>query len=146
MPLFKNDDAAIGFSWFSLWVLFGAFALWVHNLLLPYLFLGYAALVYVAHLYLNCTRCAYFEKQCCLLGGLLSPKLFKARPQSHKEPDDSISSALWFTLGIFPAPFLLYYQDWFLLLVYCVVTYGWFYYRKTILCKKCDNGWCPGKR
>ncbi len=145
MEEYTKKEAALSFVWFIFWVGIGVFALYVHNLVLPYIFLGYAAATYFSHLYIACTRCHYFGKTCYLMGGLVSPKFFKARKQGPLDPDDSISGALWFILGVFPIPFLLYYQDWLLLVGYSVLTYGWCVYRKKKICSKCNNEWCPGK-
>jgi hypothetical protein len=146
MEGYGNKEAALSFVWFVLWVGIGTFALFAHNLILPYLFLGYAAGTYLSHMYLACTRCYYFGKACYLMGGLLAPKLYRMRKEGPLDPDDSISSTLWFFLGVFPIPFLLYCQDWPFLAAYTVLTYGWFFYRRKLICRKCKNDWCPGKK
>jgi len=142
----ENKEIAIGLGWLVSWVILGAFALYEHNLVLPYIFLAFAGGTYFSHLYLMCTRCQYFGKPCYLLGGIAAPGFFKARGPEAKDPDDAISATLWLLLGIFPVPFLLYYQSWLSLLVYSGLTYGWFYYRKSVFCVKCKTGWCPGKK
>ena len=141
-----NKETAIGLGWFLLWILIGSVSLWLHNLVLPYIYVAFAAAIYFAHLYLSCTRCCYFGKECYLLGGILSPKFFKERAETPLDPDDSISSALWFSLGVFPVPFLLYYQDFIWAIIYSAAAYGWFYWRKNYICKKCESGWCPEKK
>jgi hypothetical protein len=133
-------------AWFFLWIMLGVFSLFLHNLALPYIFLIYAIVMYASHLYLACTRCHYFGRSCYLMGGLAAPMIFKARKQGPQEPDDSILSTLWLVLGIFPVPFLIYYQDWFWAVLYSVATYGWFYYRNKAVCSRCENGWCPNKK
>jgi hypothetical protein len=145
MREWTDSEIALGIGWFALWVLFGAFTLYAHNLVLPYLYLASAMATYYSHLYLACTRCVYYGKRCYLLGGIASPHFFKEREESPMDPDDSLSATAWFILGIFPVPFLLYYQDWVLLIIYSALTYGWFYYRKNIFCNKCENVWCPTK-
>lgn len=145
MQDWTDQEAYLTFGWFLLWVLLGTFSLYVHNLLLPYIYFIYAVTVYVGHLYFNCTRCPYLGKKCYLLGGVAAPFLFKEREEKPLEPDDSLSAALWFILGIFPALFLIYYQDWIFLAAYGVITYGWFAYKKHIMAKKCGDAWCPSK-
>ena len=140
-----QKDVVLGLGWFVAWVVFGTFALYSHNLLLPYIYIALAIANYFAHLYLACTRCVYYGKRCYILGGIVAPSFFKERAESPMDPDDAISATLWFVLGIFPVPFLLYYQDWVLLVIYSALTYGWFYYRKTMFCTKCENAWCPTK-
>ena len=140
-----NKDIYLGLGWFLVWVLFGTFSLFAHNLVLPYVFFVCAFITYAAHLYISCTRCCYFGKSCYLLGGSIAPSFFKERKPGPMDPDDAVSQAMWAALGIFPAPFLLYYQDWFLLALYSALTIGWFYYRKAFFCAKCESGWCKGK-
>ena len=142
----NKTTATLFTSWLIIWVIFGTFSLYSHNILLPYIFFFFAIAVYISHLYLACTRCFYFGKLCYIFGGIASHKIFKPRAQGPQDPDDSAVEALWLILGVFPVPFLLYYQDWLLLAVYAVLTYGWFYFRKRNICAKCENAWCPGKK
>ena len=135
----------LSFSWLLVWIGFGAFALYSHNILLPYIFLACALAIYTANAYLACTRCYYFGKGCYILGGLFSSRIFKARRQGPVDPDDAIVGAIWFILGVFPLPFLIYYQDWLLALIYLAVTAPWFYYRKRVICSRCKTEWCPNK-
>jgi len=143
MEQYSNNEAAFSFVWFFIWVSVGFYSLYVHNLVLPYIFLATAIGTYASHMYLACTRCSYFGKTCYLAGGLVAPKFFKPRHQGPLDPDDSISATAWFILGVFPVPFLLYYQDWILLAAYSAITYGWYWHRKRAICKKCRNEWCP---
>ena len=145
MQEWTDKEIILGLGWLVVWVFLGFFSLYSHNLLLQYIYLIFALGNFASHLYLACTRCAYFGKRCYILGGRLAPSFFKQRAESPLDPDDAISSTMWFILGIFPVPFLLYYQDWILLLLYSALTYGWFYYRKAMFCTKCGNGWCPTK-
>jgi len=58
------------------------------------------------------------------------------------DPDDAILASLWFLVAMFPIPFLLYYQDNLLILLYTAVFVGWFYLHNNTACPKCDNTWC----
>ncbi len=138
-------DIAINLGWLSLSILLGAFALFIHNNLLPYLYLIFVIGASFAHLYFACTRCVYYDKDCYILGGRAAKLFFKGRREGPMDPDDSIVSTIWFLLAIFPVPFLLYYQDWLLLLIYLLPTIGWFYNRKKSVCINCGNAWCPNK-
>jgi len=145
MQVWTDREAYFSFAWFICWVMIGTFSLWAHNLVLPYMYIMYAMAVYLGQLYFCCTRCAYFGKKCYLLGGIAAPTIFAEREKKPIEPDDSLSAAFWFILGIFPALFLLYYQDWILFVVYSALAYGWFAYKKYDVGKKCGDNWCPSK-
>jgi|GEM_PF-2084775 len=146
MENFSRRETALSLAWLLLWIALGVFGLYAHNLVLPYIFLMYSALNCFAHLYLSCTRCSFFGRPCCLMGGMLSERFFKARHRGPMDPDDSISEALWLIQGVFPIPFLLYYQDWLMFAAYSALAYGWFYYRKKFICRKCGNEWCVKKK
>lgn len=142
----KKQDSGLMLIWFVLWTSVGVFSLYLHNLVLPYIYAAYVLLLCTSHLYLACTRCPYFGLPCYLRGGLLSKKLFKARREGSLEPDDSILAAAWLILGVFPIPFLIYYRDWFWAVVFAALASGWFYSRKRFICRRCENDWCPNKK
>jgi len=123
-------------------IIFGTFALYVHNNLLPYIYFAYAASVIIAHTYLYCTRCVYFGKDCYIFGGRISKMYFKARHQGPLDPDDAITASLWFILAMFPVPFLLYYQDYGLTALYVILFWGWFFAHSQTACWICANKWC----
>lgn len=145
MEEWDKKTVVISTAWLVVWIGFGIFALYLHNLLLPYIYFVLAIAVYITHAYFACTRCFYYGKMCYILGGLISPRLFKARRQGPLDPDDAVVGTIWMILGAFPLPFLIYYQDWLLTFVYLSLTVGWFYYRKRIVCVKCKNAWCGFK-
>ena len=121
---------------------FGTFTLYVHNNVLPYIYVVFSLGVIAAHIYLYCTRCVYFGKDCYIFGGLLSKRFFKARHEGPLDPDDAITASLWFLVAIFPVPFLLYYQDVLLTAVYIALFWGWLYAHSMTACQICDNKWC----
>ena len=145
MEDWDNKTVIISTSWLIAWVGFGTFTLYLHNILLPYIFFAYAVAVYIIHAYMACTRCLYYGKPCYMLGGLFSGRFFKARKPGPLDPDDAIVETIWMILAVFPLPFLIYYQDWLLILIYSILAGGWFYYKKRIICKQCKNTWCSGK-
>lgn len=120
----------------------GTFALYVHNNLLPYIYLIFGLGVMVAHIYLYCTRCVYYGKECYIFGGLLAKRFFKGRHEGPMDPDDALIASLWFMLAMFPVPFLLYYQDLLLAGVYVLFFWGWFLAHSRTACLICDNTWC----
>jgi hypothetical protein len=123
-------------------ILFGTFTLYVHNNLLPLIYLAYSICVIIAHTYLYCTRCVYYGKDCYIFGGRISKKYFKARHNGPMDPDDAITASLWMMVALFPLPFLLYYQDIILASIYLIFFWGWFYIHKSTACTICDNKWC----
>ena len=125
-----------------IWILFGTFTLYIHNNLLPYVQIFFAAGVIFAHTYLYCTRCFYYGKDCYIFGGRTSKIFFKGRHEGPLDPDDAIAASLWFFLAMFPIPFLLYYQDNLLLVIYTLIFLGWFYMHNNTACPKCNNTWC----
>ena len=135
-------DRIINIAGLALWIGFGTFALYLHNNLLPYIYFIFSIGVVIAHAYLYCTRCKYYGKNCYISCGLLSKKLFKNRHLGPLEPDDSICASLWFLVFIFPVPFLLYYQDWILIIIYLIISISWFIQHNKTACPKCENTWC----
>ncbi len=145
MEEWDKKTVIISMLWLIVWIGFGVFALYSYNTLLPYIFFASAVGIYIAHAYLACTRCFYFDKMCYILGGFFSSRFFKARREGPLDPDDAIVGAIWLILGVFPVPFLVYYQDWLFTLIYCILAGSWFYFRKRIVYAKCKNQWCPYK-
>lgn len=141
----ESQRTLLSLGWLILWIGFGVFALYYHNTVLPYIYLAFAVGTLFAHLYLACTRCFYYGKKCYILGGLASSAIFKERKEGPLDPDDAIVSALWFLLTLFPIPFLIYYQDWILLLIFISMFTGWYTFRKRNICSYCKNEWCPAK-
>ena len=142
-------DRIINIIWIFIWISVGTFTLYMHNNLLPYIFIIFAIGTIMAHTYLYCTRCKHYGENCYIFGGMISQNWFKKREMSSLDPDDSICASLWIILAIFPAPFLLYYQDWFLLAVYLFSAIGWFLQHRQTACPKCENTWCslnPNKK
>lgn len=133
----------VNIAWLAFCIGFGTFTLYVHNNLLPFIYLIFAAGVIIAHTYLYCTRCVYYGKECYIFGGLVSKWFFKARHQGPMDPDDAITASLWFLVAMFPVPFLLYYQDVLLAVIYVAIFWGWFYAHGKTACQICDNKWCP---
>jgi len=121
---------------------FGYFALYVHNNLLPYIYVIFAAGVIFAHTYFYCTRCVYYGKECYIFGGLLAKRLFKGRREGPLDPDDSVTASLWLLIALFPVPFLLYYQDILLAVIYVALFWSLSYAHSFTACKICNNTWC----
>lgn len=136
------SDRSFNIIWLIVWICFGIFTLYVHNNLLPYIYGIFSVSVIIAHAYLYCTRCKYYGKNCYVSVGLLSRNLFKGRKIGPLDPDDSICASLWILVAMFPIPFLLYYQDWFLIVIYLAVVIGWFFQHGQTACPKCENTWC----
>jgi len=135
-------DCSLNIFGMIIWILFGTFALYVHNNLLPVIYIIFAVGVVIAHSYFYCARCFYYGKTCYIYGGILSKKLFKGRHEGPMDPDDAITASLWFLVAMFPVPFLLYYQDNLLIVIYTAIFLGWFYIHNNTACPKCDNRWC----
>ena len=135
-------DRIINIGWFFVWIGFGVFALYAHNDLLPFIYIAFSIGVIFAHTYLYCTRCKHYGENCYVSCGIFSRNLFKNRHMGPLDPDDSICASLWLLVALFPVPFLLYYQDWFLILVFLIIVTGWFFQHAQTACPKCGNTWC----
>jgi hypothetical protein len=123
-------------------ILFGTFALFVHNNLLPLVYFVFSAGVIIAHVKLYCTRCAYYGKDCYIFGGLISKLFFRKRHEGPNEQEDALIASLWLLVAMFPVPFLLYYEDYALTAVFIVLFWGWFFLHSMTACSSCDNLWC----
>jgi hypothetical protein len=123
-------------------ILFGTYTLYAHNNLLPFIYFLFSAGVIFAHMYLYCTRCANFGKECYIFGGLISKMFFKGRREGPRDPDDAVLASLWFLVAFFPVPFLLYYEDYLLAAVFISLFWGWFFLHSITACGSCDNLWC----
>lgn len=121
---------------------FGTFILYLHNNLLPLIYMAFAVGVIFAHTYFYCTRCVYYGKECYIFGGLLSKQFFKGRHEGPLDPDDAVTASLWFMVAMFPVPFLLYYQDLLPAAIYVIFFWGWFFAHSNTACQICDNKWC----
>lgn len=135
-------DRSVNIPGLAVCLLFGTFALYVHNNLLPFIYVIFAAGVIYSHVYLYCTRCASYGKDCYIFGGQLSKKLFPKRHEGPRDPDDAIMASLWLLVALFPVPFLLYYEDYILTAVYILMFWGWFFIHSVTACSSCDNLWC----
>jgi hypothetical protein len=132
----------INLAGLALSVSFGVFTLYVHNNVLPYLYALLAVFTLVIHMRFYCTRCLYYGKDCYILGGHFSKLFYKPRHNGPADPDDAMVASLWVILALFPVPFLLYYQDIVLALVYTAFFWGWFMIHKQTACEICGNKWC----
>jgi hypothetical protein len=63
-------------------------------------------------------------------------------PRRITELDEALVISAWVILALFPVPFLLYYQDVILMLIYVVLFWAWFIVNENTDCTKCDNEWC----
>ncbi|MBU0687785.1 MAG: hypothetical protein KKB81_08105 [Candidatus Margulisbacteria bacterium] len=120
----------------------GFFALYLHNDLLPYLYLVLAAAIYVSNSYFCCTRCEKYGKVCYTCAGLFAKKFFRRRENKAVKFDDEFYVVSMLVLILAPLPFLLYYQDWLFIILYVVVATVLFWYKHQTVCKDCGNSWC----
>lgn len=139
---FSRRDMAIYTTWLLAWFGFGAAAVgWQY---VPaggaYLLLGPCA--YVVYLYLACTKCPYYGKRCYMGGGQCAQRLFKPRQGDYTLAEDLAVPALWIGVSAYPALWLLYYQRWLALVVYCALALGWQIFHKRQVCAKCLNVRC----
>jgi hypothetical protein len=141
LPSIKNNTI-LSLSWLLFWVFLGFFSLFLHNLILPYIYLILAAITAASLLYIVCRRCSYFGRECHLLGGIAASRIWNKETREKTEKDEIISSILTVSLVLFPVPFLLYYLDWAFLFLYLLASLGWFVYRKNFVCIKCRNKTC----
>lgn len=123
-------------------IFLGVFALYLHNSILPWIYLGIIIVIFIADLYFCCTRCEKYGKFCHALGGLLASKLFRQRENKPMKFDDEFYMLSILFLILFPLPFLLYYQDWLLITIYVISATLMFWYRRKTICKKCKSEWC----
>jgi hypothetical protein len=126
----------------ALCITFGTFTLFVHNDLLPLIYVLFSAGVIFSHTYLYCTRCVYYGKECYIFGGLISKSFFKGRREGPKDPDDALVASLWLLVAVFPVPFLLYYEDYLLAAVFTLLFWTWFWIHGLTACSNCANLWC----
>lgn len=92
-------------------ILFGTYALYMHNNLLPYFYFIFAVCVIISH-------------------------------KGYIEIDNDLMAAAWLLLAMFPVPFLLYYQDILLAVVYVALFWGWFMVNGSFDRDKHDTVWC----
>ena len=63
-------------------------------------------------------------------------------PRRVKGLDEVFVTSAWVVLALFPLPFLLYYQDVKLAVIYVVLFWAWFLVNAGTDCSKCTNEWC----
>lgn len=63
-------------------------------------------------------------------------------PSRIKKPDEMLLISAWVILALFPVPFLLYYQDAVLAVIYVALFWAWFFFNRTVDCSKCEISWC----
>jgi hypothetical protein len=144
MPVeeFSRRDVFIYTTWLLAWFLIGVTGVGFYNSIagLSYLVLGPSA--YLFYLYLTCTKCPYYGKQCYMGGGQCAKKIFKPREGDYTLLEDLIVPALWIGVSAYPVIFLLYYKSWLTLLAFLVTTLGWQVFHKRNVCSKCLNVKC----
>lgn len=63
-------------------------------------------------------------------------------PARLKKIDETLLISAWVILAMFPVPFLLYYQDAVLAIVYVALFWAWFLFNRGVDCSRCDIAWC----
>jgi hypothetical protein len=133
---------AVNMTGLGFCIIFGTFALYMHNNVLPYFYFLFAVCVIIAHTYLYCTRCVYYGRDCYISGGRIAKRYFPKKTAGPAEQDDAMVASLWLLLAMMPVPFLLYYQDLVLAILVVGFFWIWFIVHKQTACMVCETKWC----
>lgn len=138
-----NDDFSckVNLAGISISLFLGAFSLYLHNSILPVLYIVFAFCVIIAHAKFFCTKCVYYGKDCYIHGAKLAKRYFE-RSGPGSADDDAMVLSLWLLLAMLPVPFLLYYQDFIMSGIYLSSAFFAFYVHNNTACTVCDNTRC----
>ncbi len=63
-------------------------------------------------------------------------------PRRIKGMSETLIISSWVLLALLPVPFLLYYQDIILVVIYVVLFWAWLIVNQNTDCTKCGSEWC----
>jgi hypothetical protein len=63
-------------------------------------------------------------------------------PKRYGKLDGPLLVSAWAILALFPLPFLLYYQDYLIAVIYIVTFWLWFVINSSSDCSNCKSSWC----
>jgi hypothetical protein len=97
-------------------------------------FLGLSVCIGVFALYLhnNLLHYIYFLLVLCVI----------IAPKRYGKLDGPLLVSAWAIMALFPLPFLLYYQDYLISVIYTVTFWLWFVINSDTDCTQCKNEWC----